>query len=160
MTGTPRAAAPGRLLVAVLLGLAAAWQVPSTLTVRATDLISPLTFRGFGDAESGFRWSGAKSEIVFPDPGPGWPVRVEVDLSAWRPRGRPAPVVTVTAGGHGVTVQPPPGTETRGTATVGLRYPKGQVRFDGGFYTGLTASDERTGVKGGLTWTFESFLGE
>jgi hypothetical protein len=55
---------------------------------------------------------------------------------------------------------PPPGTETRGTATVGLRYPIGQVRFDGGFYKGLTESDERTGVTGGITWTFESFIGE
>jgi len=55
---------------------------------------------------------------------------------------------------------PPPGTDTRGTATFGVRYPIGQVSLDGGYYTGITASDERTGVKGGITWMFDSFLGE
>lgn len=54
-----------------------------------------------------------------------------------------------------------PGTETRGTATIGFRYPVGEgVRLDGAFFTALTASDERNGIKGGLTWTFDSFLGE
>ncbi len=111
-------AAPGRLLLCVLLGLAAAYQVPSTMTVRASDLLSAVTYRGFGGPESGFRWSGAHGEIVFPDPGPGWPVRVEVLLSGWRPRGQPAPLVTLTAGGHSVSVRPPPGSETVALDTV------------------------------------------
>ena len=54
---------------------------------------------------------------------------------------------------------PPVGTDTRGTATFGVRYPIGRVRFDGGFYTALTSSDARTGVTGGITWTFDSVLG-
>ena len=54
---------------------------------------------------------------------------------------------------------PPPGTETRGTASIGVRYPVGQVRFDAGVFAGVTEEDERTGIKGGLTWTFDSFLG-
>jgi len=54
----------------------------------------------------------------------------------------------------------PPGTDTRGTATFGFRYPVGQVRFDGGFFTAVTGSDERAGVKAGITWIFESFLNE
>jgi hypothetical protein len=55
---------------------------------------------------------------------------------------------------------PPPGTDTRGTATFGFRYPVGQVRLDGGVYTALTSADERTGVTGGLTWIFASVLGQ
>lgn len=55
---------------------------------------------------------------------------------------------------------PPPGTETRGTATIGVRYPVGPVRLDGGVFTALASDDDRKGIKGGLTWTFESFLGE
>ena len=55
---------------------------------------------------------------------------------------------------------PPPGTDTRGTATFGVRYPIGQVRLDGGYYTGVTASDERSGVTGGITWIFDSFFRE
>ena len=53
---------------------------------------------------------------------------------------------------------PPPGTETRGTATFGFRYKKGAIRFDVGFYRALTRDDNRTGLTGGLTWTFKSFL--
>jgi len=107
-----------RVLLVLLLGLAAAYQVPSTMTARASDLLSAVTYRGFGDAESGFRWSGAQGQIVFPDPGPGWPVRVEVVLSGWRPRGQPAPLVTLTAGGHSVAVRASPGTETVSLDTV------------------------------------------
>jgi len=55
---------------------------------------------------------------------------------------------------------PPPGTDTRGTATFGVRYPIGQVRLDGGYFTGVTASDERSGVTGGITWMFDSVLGD
>lgn len=51
---------------------------------------------------------------------------------------------------------PPPGTDTRGTTTLGVRYTRGPIRVDGGFYRALTADDNRTGVTGGLTWTFHS----
>ena len=117
MTGKA-GAAPARLLLTLLLGLAAAYQVPSTMTVRASDLLSAATYRGFGGPESGVRWSGAHGEIVFPDPGPGWPVRVEVLLSGWRPRGQPAPLVTLTAGEHSVSVRPSPGSETVALDTI------------------------------------------
>lgn len=53
---------------------------------------------------------------------------------------------------------PPPGTQTRGTATFGFRYSRGALRFDAGFYSGLTSDDGRTGLTGGLTWTFDNFL--
>ena len=114
----PAGAAPGRLLVIVLLGLAAAFQVPSTMTIGASDLLSAIVYRGFGGPESGFRWSGAHGEIVFPDPGPGWPVRVEVVLSGWRPRDQPAPLVVVTAGEDSVSVRPAAGSETVTLDTV------------------------------------------
>jgi len=55
---------------------------------------------------------------------------------------------------------PPPGTDTRGTATFGARYPMGRVRVDGGVYMALTSTDERGGVTGGITWTFDSVLGQ
>jgi hypothetical protein len=116
MTG--KTAGPGRILLVLLLGIAAAYQVPSTMVVGADDILSAVTYRGFGAPESGFRWSGARGEIVFPDPGPGWPVRVEVLLSGWRPRGQPAPRVTLTAGGHSVSVRPPPGSATVSLDTI------------------------------------------
>ena len=51
---------------------------------------------------------------------------------------------------------PPPGTETRGTMTFGVRYTRGSVRWDGGLFTGLTSDDARIGLTGGLTWVFAS----
>ncbi len=51
---------------------------------------------------------------------------------------------------------PPPGTETRGTMTFGVRYTRGSVRWDGGLFTGLTSEDASIGLTGGLTWVFAS----
>ena len=53
---------------------------------------------------------------------------------------------------------PPPGTESRGTMTFGLRYTRGTVRLDSGLFTGFTSRDARVGITGGLTWVFQSFL--
>jgi len=53
---------------------------------------------------------------------------------------------------------PPPGTETRGRMTFGLRYTRSAVRLDGGLFTGLTSRDARVGVTSGVTWVFESFM--
>ena len=53
---------------------------------------------------------------------------------------------------------PPPGTGSRGTMTIGLRYTRGTVRIDGGLFAGLTTLDSRVGATAGMTWVFESFL--
>ncbi len=42
----------------------------------------------------------SRRAVVFPDPGPGIPVRVELLLSAWRPAGQDGPRVVLTAGGQ------------------------------------------------------------
>ena len=54
---------------------------------------------------------------------------------------------------------PPPGTDTRaGQPRSAFATRGGSVRFDAGVYRGLTADDRRTGLTGGLTWTFNNFL--
>ena len=53
---------------------------------------------------------------------------------------------------------PPPGTESRGRMTFGLRYTRAAVRFDAGLFTGLTSLDPKIGVTTGVTWVFESPL--
>ncbi len=53
---------------------------------------------------------------------------------------------------------PPPGTESRGRMTFGLRYTRAAVRFDAGLFTGLTSLDPKIGVTTGLTWVFRSPL--
>ena len=52
----------------------------------------------------------------------------------------------------------PPGTDTLGSMTLGMRYTRGAIRFDGGLFSGFTPRDPRIGVSAGLTWVFESFL--
>jgi len=52
----------------------------------------------------------------------------------------------------------PPGTDTLGRMTLGMRYTRGAVRFDGGLFSGFTPRDPRIGISAGLTWVFESFL--
>jgi hypothetical protein len=121
MTGRA-ASAPARLALLAVAGIAAAYQVQRPLTLTSTGPLSASTFRDFSGEEAGFRWSGAQSTIVFPDPGPGRPVRLEVALSGWRPRGYAPPLVTLTAGGRTASARPTAGGEVLSveTTTAGL----------------------------------------
>lgn len=101
-----------RLAAAALILTSAAFQVPRGMTLAAGDsILSSLCFRDFYPAENGLRWSGARSAVVFPDPGPGAPVRVELLLSGWRPPGVDQPRVVLNANGRTITAQPGPGAE-------------------------------------------------
>jgi hypothetical protein len=52
---------------------------------------------------------------------------------------------------------PFPGTESRGTFTVGSRYTPGSIRFDGALILGLTSVDPTIGFTGGITYVFNAF---
>jgi hypothetical protein len=83
---------------AVLVALG--YAVPAALDVDlGSGLTGGVATRGFHDRESGYRWSRARSEIVFPDPGAG-PARLELTLAGFRPRGDEPPEVVVEAGGE------------------------------------------------------------
>jgi hypothetical protein len=83
--------------LAVLL----AYQYTPVLTIRAGDLLAAWTYQGFYGAEGDTRWSGARAEVVLPDPGTGsW--HVEVSASGWRPRRMEPPILRVDLGGQGV----------------------------------------------------------
>lgn len=101
-----------RLFAAALVLVGAAFQFPGAMKMGAADaLISSATYQDFFPPENRLRWSASRSTIVFPEPGPGVPVRVELVLSGWRPQGVEAPRVVVTAGGRSVTAQPGPRAE-------------------------------------------------
>lgn len=53
---------------------------------------------------------------------------------------------------------PPPGTESHGRMTFGVRFTRGPVRIDGGFFTGTSSRGPAAGLTGGLTWVFTSPL--
>ena len=50
-----------------------------------------------------------------------------------------------------------PGTESRGLLRFGGRYTRNAIRFDGGFFLGLTSVDPTFGFGGGLTYVFNAF---
>lgn len=53
--------------------------------------------------------------------------------------------------------EPPPGTESRGIARLGMRYTVGAWRADGAVLFGLTTRDPNFGVSGGFTYVFNAF---
>ncbi|MEO8499738.1 MAG: hypothetical protein ABI565_02400, partial [Vicinamibacteria bacterium] len=107
-----------RVAALALVLAAAAFQGSGRMTLSAaTPILSSATFHDFYPLEDGLRWSGARSTIVFPETGPGIPVRVEIVLSGWRPAGVAAPRVTVTAGGKSVTGTPGAGAEVMSLET-------------------------------------------
>lgn len=52
---------------------------------------------------------------------------------------------------------PFPGTETRGLASIGGRYTRGSIRFDGRIFVGLKDVDPRIGFGAGFTYVFNAF---
>lgn len=107
-----------RLLPAALLLVSAAFQFQGPVVLRAGDSLAAPAFRDFFPAEEGLRWSGAQSAVVFPNPGPALPVRVELLISGWRPPRTPSPRVVVSAGGRSVAIQPGPGAQTLSLETT------------------------------------------
>ena len=52
---------------------------------------------------------------------------------------------------------PPPGTESRGTARIGVRYTIGNWRTDAAMLFGVTSLDPSFGFAGGFTYVFQAF---
>jgi len=52
---------------------------------------------------------------------------------------------------------PPPGTESRSIARLGVRYTVNGWRADGAVLVGLTSTDPSLGVTGGFTFVFDAF---
>ena len=50
-----------------------------------------------------------------------------------------------------------PGTESRGLLRFGARYTRDALRFDGGFFLGLTSVDPTLGFGAGVTYVFNAF---
>ena len=71
-------------------------------------LAVPLSTHGLYPAEDGYRWTNGQGEIALPSPGGGRAVRLDMVVSAWRPRGTPAPQLRVIAEGASVVAEPGP----------------------------------------------------
>ncbi|HXV59403.1 MAG TPA: hypothetical protein VEK15_01830, partial [Vicinamibacteria bacterium] len=104
-TGSWKRAGVNAVLAALLL--AGAYQLPATMDVDfANSAASYLSTDGFHDAEAGYRWSRARSEIQFHDPGSKWNVRLELLLSGFRPRDLPPPLLIVETPGRTFRLKP------------------------------------------------------
>ncbi len=90
-----------------MLAAAIAYQLPRRHSIPAgPSAVADALLEGFFPAEGQFRWSRAHGRIRFPDPSPGSPVRLEIDLAGWRPRGGEPPQVSVRAGAASQNVRP------------------------------------------------------
>jgi hypothetical protein len=94
--------APGTVSIALAAAASVclAYTYTPILELPADGVLSALAYRGFSGKERGFRWSSGDSAIEFVEPGPGVPVRVEIEVSGWRPRGMPAPLASFETDGH------------------------------------------------------------
>jgi hypothetical protein len=96
--------------VAVLLTLVSvtlAYQLPAVIELDlGRGFPSALAVDNFHDTEQGYRWTRARSRIVFRDPGASRRARVEVELSGFRPPGLPLPLVVIEASGDITRVEP------------------------------------------------------
>ena len=67
---------------------------------------SSFAVENFHDAELGYRWSRARSRLVFHDPGASGRARLELTLAGFRPRGQEPPLVFIDAGGERLRLTP------------------------------------------------------
>ena len=99
----------GLLLVVTAVAVSAAYQVMRPIVVDlGSALAAAVSTRGFYPSEEGYRWTNGQGEIALPGPGGGRSVRVDILVSAWRPRGTPAPSLRVTAEGASVVAEAGP----------------------------------------------------
>ena len=119
-----------RVVMAALVLIGAAFQFQGPMILGADAWTSSATFRGFFPPENGLRWSGERGTIVFPDPGSGVPVRVEVLLSGWRPPGIESPNVAITAFGRTVTSRLPAGASVVSIETTTAGWWRSDLEID------------------------------
>jgi hypothetical protein len=116
-------------LLAVSLGYLAR---PTMVLSPGSGLLSALSVRDFHGAEGTYRWTRDRSSLIFPDPGPGLEVRIEAEVSGFRPRGGESlPLLVVQAGGAAVRTQTSRGVQTItvDTATEGWWKSDLEIRF-------------------------------
>ena len=106
--GSPRV----RLAAAGALAVTLGYQVQGPVGLSAGSVLGLFSFSGFEPSERGYRWSHAHAEVRFHDATPDVPVRVDLDLVAWRPRDFPPPHVTVSLEEQRLLVVPAPGIQT------------------------------------------------
>jgi len=133
-------------IVAVSLGYLAR---PTMVITPGSGILGALTVRDFHAAEGGYRWTRDRSSLVFPDPGPGREVRVEAEVSGFRPRDQSLPLLVVQAGGASVRTQTVRGVQTItvDTATEGWWKSDLQVQFLSETFTPGEADRRSLGVR-------------
>ena len=103
---TPWKGGPVAAFVAAI-GVALAYQVPTTLDLQmGRGFTTSFAVENFHDGEGTYRWSRARSRLVFRDPGASERARLELTLAGFRPRGEEPPLVFIVAGGESLRLTP------------------------------------------------------
>ncbi len=124
--------AAGASAVLTMALVALAYWFPTAIEIDlGSGVEGVLGSSGFDDTEGSYRWSRARGEILFPDPGARNPVRLELVLSGFRPPGSESPRVAIEAGGQSLTLTPSRRIETYSleTATEGIWSSSSRVRI-------------------------------
>jgi hypothetical protein len=140
----------GAIAVLTMLLVALAYALPAEVEIDfGRGVEGLLGTSGFYDAEGGFRWSRARGEIVFPDPGARDPVRLELVLSGFRPPGVEPPRVVLEASGKSFALTPSRRIETQSfeIETVGLWSSTTTVRLWSETFTPQGADERALGVR-------------
>ena len=130
--------------------VALAYLFPATIEIDlGRGVEGMLGTSGFYDAEGAYRWSRARGEIVFPDPGARNPVRLEVVLSGFRPPGSEPPRVVIGVGGRNRTLAPSRRIETYSleTATQGIWSSSSRVEIRSDTFVPGAGDDRALGVR-------------
>ncbi len=130
--------------------VALAYRVPATIEIDlGRGVEGALGSSGFFDAEGSYRWSRARAEIVFPDPGARNPVRLELVLSGFRPPGSEPPRVAIEAGGRSLTLTPSRRIETYflETATEGIWSSSSRVQIRSDTFVPGDGDERALGVR-------------
>ena len=109
----------GWLVVASMAAVSVGYLFRPTVAISpGSGLLGALTVHSFHDAEGPYRWTRARSSLVFPDPGPGRKARVEVLVEGFRPPGQEPPLVVLQAEAESLNARPGRRPETLSFGTV------------------------------------------
>jgi len=107
------------LTLASLLAVNSGYLFRTTMVIEpGSGLLAALSVRNFHGAEGRYRWTRDRSSVVFPDPGPGLALRIESDISGFRPRGQEPPLLVIQSGDASVQARPARGVETLSLQTT------------------------------------------
>jgi hypothetical protein len=138
-----------RLILVSALAVSAAYMVRRPMEIPlGSSVLGALCTDNFHDAEGNYRWTKERSTLIFPDPGPGVDVVIELLVTGFRPPGQTPPMVVIEAGDGSLRARPGRGeTLTLETRTRGWWSSNLEVRFRSETYSPSDLDRRALGIR-------------